>query len=104
MPTITRRPITASGVSRSLRSMDFRPSHPNRKYKHEGVFVENGLKLLGTVREVRVSVQIEAQRRREELAEDMATALRGRGYHVEVRHNGIAAYSNLTVSRPEVTA
>lgn len=104
MPTYTRPSITASGVSRSLRSMDFRPSHPDRKYKDEGVFVENGLKLLGTVYEVRVSVQIEAQRRREELAEAMATALRGRGYVVEVRHNGTAAYSNLIVTRPEVTA
>jgi hypothetical protein len=104
MPTYARPSITASGVSRSLRSQGFRPSHPDRKYKHEGVFVENGLKLLGTVYEVHVSVQIEGQRRREELAEDMATALRGRGYVVEVRHNGIAAFSNLTVSRPEVTA
>jgi hypothetical protein len=104
MPTTTRRPITASGVSRSLRSMDFRPSNPGRKYRFEGVFVENGVKLLGAVYEVRVSVQIEGQRRLEELAEDMAIALRGRGYVVEVRHNGIAAFSNLVVSRPEVAA
>lgn len=104
MPTTTRPTINAQGVSRSLRSMDFRPSHPDRKWKHEGVFVENGLKLLGRVYEVHVSVQIEPQGRRERLAEDMAEALRGRGYVVEVRHNGIAAYSNLTVSRPEVTA
>jgi hypothetical protein len=104
MPTYTRPPVTASGVSRSLHSQGFRPSNPARKYKDEGVFVENGLKILGTVYEVRISVQIEAQRRREELAEDMATALRGRGYVVEVRHNGIAAYSNLIVTRPAVTA
>lgn len=104
MPTVTRPPVSASGVSRSLRSMDFRPSHPDRKYRYEGVFVENGMKIGGAVYEVHVSVQIEAQRRREQLAEDMAEALRGRGYVVEIRHNGIAAFSNLTVSRPEVTA
>jgi hypothetical protein len=104
MPTTTRPPINAQGVSRSLRSMDFRPSHPDRKYRYEGVFVENGMKIGGRVYEVRISVQIEAQGHRERIAEDMATALRGRGYVVEVRHNGIAAFSNLTVTRPAVTA
>lgn len=104
MPTFTRPPINAQGVSRSLRSLGFRPSHPDRKYRYEGVFVENGMKILSRVFEVHVSVQIEAQGHRERLATEMAEALRGRGYVVEVRHNTVAAFSSLTVSRPEVTA
>lgn len=104
MPTFTRKPITASGISRSLRSQGFRPSHPDRKHKHEGVFVENGMKILSTVYEVRISVQIESQRHRERLAVDMAEALRGRGYEVRVNHNTMAALSSLVVTRPAVAA
>lgn len=103
-PKMVRKPISASGVSRSLHSMDFQLSNPNLKYKREGAFVENGTKILGNVYEVRVSVQIEAQGPRERCAEAMAIALRGRGYVVKVHHNNLAAFSSLTVSRPAVTA
>jgi hypothetical protein len=104
MPTTTRPPINASGVSRSLRSQGFRPSHPDRKYKHEGVFVENGMRTNGRYYEVRVSVHIDAQGPRERMTDEMATALRKRGYEVEISHNPEADASSLIVTRPAVTA
>jgi hypothetical protein len=104
MPTNTRPSITASGVSRSLRSQGFRPSNPARKHKHEGVFVENGIRINGAYYEVRISVYIDAQGHRERVAADMAEALRGRGYEVEVSHTPDADASNLIVTRPAVTA
>jgi len=102
MPTFTRPPVNASSVSRSLRSQGFRPSNPARKHKHEGVFVENGMRINGRYYEVRISVHIDAERRREELTTAMAEALRGRGYEVEVTRNPEALASSLIVTRPAV--
>jgi hypothetical protein len=103
MPT-TLQPINAQGVSRSLRSMDFRPSNPDRKYRHEGVFVQNGIRINGRFYEVRVSVHIDAEGHRKRLTDEMAEALRGRGYAVEISHNPEALAASLVVTRPEVTA
>lgn len=70
--------LTASTVSRQLRRADFLPSHADRQYKHEGLFVRGS-----TPDRVSVHVDIDPPGKRQRLATDVREALLGLGYAVE---------------------
>lgn len=87
----------ANAVSRVLRAGDFLPSHPDRQYKHEGLYVRNSYRGSGAVT---VHVDIDMPGKRLRLILEVTEYLRSKGYHVEPRTNDDGEVTRLHVTRP----